>query len=949
MMGGQNDGVDLPINSIRSRSAIRVSAFGFLSDFGFRISDFGSSLSSSTQSSTVPFTKIVIRILPLLLAVTWLWGGIPEPVPIDSGGMIRFQFSTPHLMDCRIEQAPELRAAAGGELDWITAWIGGDSSDAIELGSRVVLQLENPLALGEMIEGRPLELSRTVTPNVFILQAPGAWTAAQEAHRLAGLPGVAASYPVLRRSADLHGRYAAQPSDFFFYLQWPLENRDTNGASAGPDLNIRAAWPFTMGEGVTIAVVDTGVELVHQELASRAMAGLHFNFATLTDDGSPFSGSSTAAHGTQVAGLAVAELDNERMAGVAPRAGLASWVIYDSNARLVSDERLMEAYQHKAGEVAIQNHSWGSQGIRLKGPTLLEQIGLSNALHHGRSGLGVIMVRSAGNDRKLAANVNDDGYPSDPRVIAVAAMRQDGLTARYSEPGACILVSGPSNDTGMLGLFSTDLLGPRGRNQINFLPPFEDLSDYVFDGMGFTGTSAATPLVAGVTALMLSINPELTYRDVQQILVLSSRHFDFTDPDLRENGAGFLVSHNAGFGMPDAGVAVQLARGWSNRPPLTKLTLTSTNSQAIPDDGLRLLISGEGVPPGLASIRTLPSTGPHADTPTAALSLVDAGLATNTIPFDLTGRAALIERGVNDFTQKITFAAEAGAAFAVVYNFATNTTGTTAPGGDQLMPMGETDFVPIPAVFIGHSDGVALRELFETNTAARAQIHLTTTNYSFIVTNTLVCEHAGVRVQTDHPLRGDLRITLVSPAGTRSVLQQYNADTNAGLVDWTYYSTQHFFESSAGEWTVFFSDQLEENTGAVHRVSLIIHGTPILDTDGDGLDDEWELSHFGHLDQGPRDDPDEDGWSNAAEQIQGTNPKIEDVAFQLDLSKWNPRLARLSWPGKPNHSYDVLMGTNAASLQVLTNVPGKFPETEWFTPYTNLTHQFFRVHSVPDR
>jgi len=48
----------------------------------------------------------------------------------------------------------------------------------------------------------------------------------------------------------------------------------------------------------------------------------------------------------------------------------------------------------------------------------------------------------------------------------------------------------------------------------------------------------------------------LTCRDVQQILILSSRHFDLADPDLRTNGAGFRFSHNVGFGVPDAGRAV---------------------------------------------------------------------------------------------------------------------------------------------------------------------------------------------------------------------------------------------------------------------------------------------------------------------------------------------------------------------------------------------------------
>ena len=58
-------------------------------------------------------------------------------------------------------------------------------------------------------------------------------------------------------------------------------------------------------------------------------------------------------------------------------------------------------------------------------------------------------------------------------------------------------------------------------------------------------------------------------------------------------------------------------------------------------------------------------------------------------------------------------------------------------------------------------------------------------------------------------------------------------------------------------------------------------------------------------------------------------------------------MARLSWAGVTNRTYEVLTGTNAAApLNVLTNLPGRFPDTEWFTPYTNLLNQFFRVRAV---
>ena len=127
-----------------------------------------------------------------------------------------------------------------------------------------------------------------------------------------------------------------------------------------------------------------------------------------------------------------------------------------------------------------------------------------------------------------------------------------------------------------------------------------------------------------------------------------------------------------------------------------------------------------------------------------------------------------------------------------------------------------------------------------------------------------------------------------------------------------------------------------------------IEGVPIVDTDGDGLDDNWEMAHFGSLSAGPKDDPDGDGYSNAREQIMGTDPMAKDIPLAVNFSKWNPTLARLSWPGVTNKTYQVWGGTNLTSLLLLTNVPGTFPVTEWFTPYSpRPSRQFFSVRTGP--
>jgi subtilisin family serine protease/subtilisin-like proprotein convertase family protein len=749
----------------------------------------------------------------------------------------------------------------------------------------------------------------------------------------------------MKRRADLHGPYAPLPSDTFYGAEWPLEYRNTNsGAVLGVNMNVRAAWPFGLGDGVTVAVADTGVELNHPEFVQAVSNAPHFNFSTLDTNAVPFSRSAVGAHGTEVAGLIAADINNARIVGISPHAKLASWVIFDGGGALVSDEQLMDMYQFAADTVGVQNHSWGSGSGKVQdGPTLLERVGIENATTLGRNGLGTVMVRAAGNDRAMLARADDDGYPADPNVIAVGAVRIDSKVTSFSEPGACVLVAAPTGDADTLptGLFTTDLLGTDGVNIINYFPPYQDLNGYVFNSLAFSGTSSTAPQVSGIVALMLSVNPALGYRDVQHILALSSRHWDMSDPDIVGNGAGLLVGHNLGFGVPDAAHAVRLASMWSNRPSLATFSLTASQPVSVPDDALRVEVEGSNTPPELASIQSLPSLGQHADQPTPWLPLVDVGLATNVPAVNLTNKGALILRGGATFNDKIANAASAGAAFAIIYNTA---------GDNSLVNMLGTDNARIPAVFIANTNGELLKAVFQTNASASARIRVNSADRLFHVTSGMLCEYVGVRLQMTHPNRGQLRMTLLSPQGTRSVLQRINDDTNPATDDWTYWSTHHFLESSVGDWIVSVADEGSSHTGTVNSVSLIIRGSQITDIDGDGLDDAWETDRFGNLAQGPTDDVEPDGYSNAREQVMSTDPNAEDPPFLLDLSPWQlfvDKLWRVSWPANTNFSYEVQSGTNAEALSPVTNLTGQFPEMEWFALRTNLPRQFFRVIATP--
>ncbi len=843
-------------------------------------------------------------------------------------------FRTPELREYRVEPKPPVALMSAPAAQWVRAWPATGSAAAVplEFGDRVVLQLEDPTRLEEVLSQTRCELSRTVAPGVFVLQAADAWSALGEAQKLATRPNVRLAHPVRRLKGQRHGLYSPYPKEPYFSQQWYLENRNpATGVRLGVDLNVRGAWPYTQGEGVFVAIVDDGVQLDHPEFKDRQVPALQYNFYSRTNQGFPPTYDPT--HGTAAAGLLLATGTNEvGMCGVAPAAQFGSCIIWGPNDFLASEEALMDMFQYRSNVFGVQNHSWGNAGVQPLAVSLLEQIGISNALRHGRSGLGVVMVRSGGNGRSDSQMANDDGYLAMPGVIPVGAVHSGGRAASYSNPGANLLVAAPSGDLDdeYPGLFTTDLTGTRGWN---FTTYTNDLGDYRFGTDGFSGTSAAAPLISGVVALILSANPRLGYRDVQQILVFSARHFDGADPDLATNAAGFIFSHNDGYGVPDAGLAVQLARQWTNRPPVASLSVTQTVTRSIPDHGLTWLASGgDGQ---WTNLVVQDGFGPRPAATSAELPMVYVGLATNAISQNLTGKVALIQRGVNYFYDKINHAAQAGAALAIVFNDVNQT---------EIINMGFSEYGRIPACFIGQLDGEALRDRLAAGKSVTAKLVVNPVVYDFEVTNTLMLEHVQVAVDWVHPRRGDVRIELIPPRGAGSILQRVGLDDSPAVSPWTFCSARYFFESSAGHWQVRFLDEVAGNTGRVNSVTLIFNGVAIVDADHDGLPDEWEMAHFGDLNQTAMDDPDRDGVNNLREYILGSNPQQEERPLRLDAVAWNEELLRLSWPASGTHTYGLDWCTTASGrYQMVTNLPGLYPELEWLVPFSRTTNAFFNV------
>lgn len=320
---------------------------------------------------------------------------------------------------------------------------------------------------------------------------------------------------------------------------WHLTGVDSSGGAIPVTLNATQAWSIARGRGVTIAIVDDGLARTHRDMRDNFKIATSLSLCDGRTSVDPPDSQST--HGSMAAAVAAASFDNGVCsAGVAPEAGL-------SGIRLLTC-RMDDASEATAlsymcdGEAGARNDiyssSWGPRddGMRTEKPGIATSAAMKFCIENGRDGKGSIYVFAAGNGGR-ADNTNFDGYASSRYVIAVGAIMDAGVAPTYGEPGASMLVSVGSNG------------GPRGERSKIVTASFNPRDDAKCDGFG--GTSAAAPQVAGVAALMLELRPDLTWRDVKDILVRAAVPIDpynVAQPWVMNN-AGLFFSNQYGFGQ----------------------------------------------------------------------------------------------------------------------------------------------------------------------------------------------------------------------------------------------------------------------------------------------------------------------------------------------------------------------------------------------------------------
>ncbi|KAF7713919.1 Kexin [Penicillium ucsense] len=329
---------------------------------------------------------------------------------------------------------------------------------------------------------------------------------------------------------------ALQITDPTFKDQWHL----FNAAQPGHDLNLTGVWlEGITGQGVVTAMVDDGLDMYSNDLKPNYFAKGSWDY---NDNGpEPRPRLSDDKHGTRCSGEIAAARNDVCGLGVAYDSKISGIRILS---KPIDDSDEAAAINHAFQENHIYSCSWGppDNGQTMEAPGLLIKRAMVHGVQQGRGGKGSVFVFAAGNGAIYGDNCNFDGYTNSIYSVTVGAIDREGKHPSYSESCSAQLVVAYSSGSGD-NIHTTDVG-----------------VDNCFNYHG--GTSAAAPLAAGTIALALSIRPELTWRDVQYLMVESAVPVNEDDGSWVDLPSGKKFSHDWGFGKIDAYALVQNAKRW---------------------------------------------------------------------------------------------------------------------------------------------------------------------------------------------------------------------------------------------------------------------------------------------------------------------------------------------------------------------------------------------------
>ncbi|EGR1582386.1 S8 family serine peptidase [Vibrio parahaemolyticus] len=441
---------------------------------------------------------------------------------------------------------------------------------------------------------------------------------------------------------------AVSAFDPLYSEQWHLDNTGqtafaANPAVAGNDLNTKLTQAMGIaGIGVKVAVIDSGVQIDHPDLAGNVVTGSR-NFVedSLFPSSYPVD---TNGHGTAVAGLISAVGNNgEGGRGVASRSSLVgfNWLANQT----LEGWLISHGMDPSTRDVRVFNQSYGFSPINPiafdeNDPQFkLEMDVMQNVSETNAWGRGALFVKSAGNGYRyfntgrffvlpsdFFAGGGNQGLPMHNSAqsydnssyfnLVTSALRADGTRASYSSVGANVWVAAPAGEYGQdfPAMVTTDLMGcEEGQNTsdglgINGLHGGTELDPNCNYTSTMNGTSSAAPNTSGAIAAIMSTNHALSARDIRALLAETARVTDAEHPGVQlefTNNKGELVSYEAispwqknaagvnfhtfyGFGAVDLDEAMKRARMTNNVLPAQIITPWANNATevSVPDASL---------------------------------------------------------------------------------------------------------------------------------------------------------------------------------------------------------------------------------------------------------------------------------------------------------------------------------------------------------------------------
>jgi subtilisin-like proprotein convertase family protein len=423
----------------------------------------------------------------------------------------------------------------------------------VEYPEEQILEIENEYGLVR------LEAS-SYFPNEFVYQAPSPLEALEIANTLYESGKVQLATP--NWIVELH--LQSLPDDSLFRdHQWYLRNTGQYSGNTGEDIHLfqtddSSVWEtyHVNGEGMTIAILDAGLETTHEDL--RSASSMHYDFVEMDtnpiqdmcpcddpekckenygidcDEKSHVSlhhAQNYARHGTSVAGLAAAVSDSKGICGVAPAAQLVGFRVKDEILKKsAKKDKLAKAFLQHHSSIQIYNYSMSLSHLEESPDSWL-------SIETGARDLGKVYVMAGVNCEGFCRGSSAYSLQNSRYTIAVGASTNTGTHNSKTEQGANIVINAP---------------GDRGN-----MTTTDANNGYTYT---FGDTSAATPLVSGVVALMLDANDALTPQAVQHILITTADKNPGWDGTA--NTAGYEHSYQYGFGRVNALAAVQQAVEW---------------------------------------------------------------------------------------------------------------------------------------------------------------------------------------------------------------------------------------------------------------------------------------------------------------------------------------------------------------------------------------------------